>query len=75
MKNGVTSTELRVLWYMSEHMSTKQIATNLFISPNTVNNHLANIRKKLNLNGRGVLLRYALSIKDKLLSLKHLIRK
>jgi len=43
-----------------------EIAEELFISPHTVNNHVANIRRKLDLQGRGVVLKYALAIKHRL---------
>jgi DNA-binding CsgD family transcriptional regulator len=57
--------ELKVLWLVSQHLSIKQIGEKLFISHHTVNNHQSNIRKKLNINGRSSLLKYALAIKDR----------
>lgn len=62
----LSRTELKILWHVAQYKSMKQVAESLFISPNTVNNHLAKIREKLNLKGTKVLLQYALSIKDKL---------
>lgn len=69
MISQLSKTELKVLWLSSQHKSVKKIAEILFVSPNTVNNHLANVRRKLNLNGRGALLQYALSIKNRLLKM------
>lgn len=63
---SLTSTQLRILSLVSKHKTMPQIAEILFISPHTVNNHAANIRKKLNLQGRGVLLKYAIENRDKL---------
>lgn len=61
LKKDLTPTELKVLWYVSQHLSIKQIAERMYISPHTVNNHLSNIREKLGLRGRGSLLKYVLS--------------
>jgi DNA-binding NarL/FixJ family response regulator len=69
MISQLSKTELKVLWLSSQHKSVKKIAEALFVSPNTVNNHLANVRRKLNLNGRGALLQYALSIKNRLVKM------
>jgi DNA-binding NarL/FixJ family response regulator len=55
--------ELEILWHVSCHKSMKEIATIFSVSPNTINNREAGLRKKLNLNGKGKLLEYALSIK------------
>lgn len=60
-------TELKVLWELSLHLSIKQIAEKLSVSPNTVNNHLANMRQKTKLKGAHSLLKYALSIKHRLI--------
>lgn len=57
--------ELKVLWLVSQHLSIKQIGEKLFISHHTVNNHQSNIRRKLHINGRSSLLKYALAIKDR----------
>lgn len=58
--------ELKVLWHASSLKSIKQIAKELNLSPHTVNNHQANIRKKLNLRGRNALVQYAVSVMGKL---------
>jgi DNA-binding NarL/FixJ family response regulator len=58
--------ELKVLWHTASIKSIKQIAKELHLSPNTVNNHQANIRKKLNLFGRNALAQHAMSVKNRL---------
>lgn len=63
----LSSIELSVLWHTACHKSVKEIAEKLSLSPNTVNNHQANLRKKLNLFGRSTLLKYALGVKSKLI--------
>jgi DNA-binding NarL/FixJ family response regulator len=62
----LSDVELKVLWHASLHKSIKEIAGTLFISWHTVNNHCVHIRQKLNIKGRSSLLRYALSVKEKL---------
>ena len=64
--NSLTPTQLRVLSLVSAYKTMPEIAKKLFISPHTVNNHIANIRRKLDLQGRGVVLKYALGIKHRL---------
>lgn len=66
----LTSTELKVLWYVSQFNTIKEIADLLSISPSTINNHEANIRQKLNIRGKSSLLQYALSVKEKLIFVK-----
>ncbi|MFK8101575.1 MAG: LuxR C-terminal-related transcriptional regulator [Saprospiraceae bacterium] len=65
--NLLTPTQLRVLSLVSSYKTMPEIAKKLFISPHTVNNHIANIRRKLDLQGRGVVLKYALEIKHRLI--------
>jgi len=57
------NTELDLLWQVACHKSVKEIANTSSLSPNTINNRLTFLRKKLNLYGKGKLLQYALSIK------------
>jgi DNA-binding NarL/FixJ family response regulator len=45
--------ECEVLEKIEEGKSSQQIADELFLSKNTVENHITNIGKKLSLNGRG----------------------
>jgi DNA-binding NarL/FixJ family response regulator len=59
-------TELLILKYVSNRTSIKEIAKQLFLSPNTINNKQADLRKKLNIRGKGKLLEYVLSIKQHL---------
>ena len=66
---SLTPAQLRILALVGTHKTMPEIARELFISPHTVNNHIANIRRKLELNGRGVLLRYALKIKHRLVEI------
>lgn len=67
--NHLTPTQLRILSLVSTYRTMPEIAKLLFISPHTVNNHIANIRKKLNIKGRGVILKYALEVKDELMEI------
>lgn len=62
----ISSVESVILYHTACHKSVKEIAEELSISPHTVNNHQANLRKKLNLFGRNELLKYALTVKSKL---------
>ena len=63
----LTPAQLRVLSLIGTYKTMPQIAEKLKISPHTVNNHVANIRKKLEIKGRGVVLKYALAIKHRLM--------
>ena len=58
--SSLTPTEQRVLHLIAEKKSTREIAETLFISPRTVENHRANICRKLNLGGSFSLLRFAI---------------
>ncbi len=62
----LTPAQLKILSLVGTHKTMPEIAQKLFISPHTVNNHVANIRRKLDLQGRGVVLKYALAIKHRL---------
>jgi DNA-binding NarL/FixJ family response regulator len=65
----ISSVESVILYHTACHKSVKEIAEELSISPNTVNNHQANLRKKLNLFGRSSLLKYGLAVKSKLIQI------
>ena len=54
--------EQEIMVFLSEGLTAKQIADNLFISPKTVENHRTNILKKLDLNSTLELVRYAARI-------------
>lgn len=60
------NSELELLWQVATHKSVNEIASIFSVSPNTINNRQAFLRKKLNLFGKGKLLQYALSIKQHL---------
>lgn len=64
---SLTPAQLRILAMVSTHKTMPEIAKELYISPHTVNNHIANIRRKLDLEGRGTLLKFALAIKHRLI--------
>jgi DNA-binding NarL/FixJ family response regulator len=49
---GLTSREIEVLEELADGITNQEIATRLFISENTVKNHIHNILEKLNLNNR-----------------------
>ena len=57
----ITTREREVLTALSQGLSQKEIAKNLFISPKTVDRHLCNLVEKLNLGSRRKLMRIALS--------------
>jgi DNA-binding NarL/FixJ family response regulator len=66
LANQLSSMELKILWYISQCKTIKEIADLLCLSPNTINNRLADIRKKLGLKGKKSLLQFALSKIDTL---------
>jgi two-component system NarL family response regulator len=49
---GLTSREIEVLQELADGITNQEIATRLFISENTVKNHIHNILEKLNINNR-----------------------
>ena len=54
--------EKEVLRLVAEGCATKEVADKLYISPKTVENHRANIMKKLNIRDRTGLTKYALRL-------------
>ena len=56
---GLTGRELEVLALVAESMTNKEIAGRLFISQNTVKNHIRNILEKLHLHSRMEAVTYA----------------
>jgi len=56
---GLTSREMQVLQLMAQSMSNKDIASSLFISEDTVKNHVRNILEKLHLHSRMEAVTYA----------------
>lgn len=62
----LTPTERRILFLLSELKTTKEIASELGISPRTVDNHRAHICSKLDLQGSHALVKFALQHKGEL---------
>ncbi|MCP9770928.1 DNA-binding response regulator [Lacihabitans sp. LS3-19] len=62
----LTKMEKLILKEIALQKTTKQIADENFISSKTVENHRANICRKLNLSGNNALLKFALNVKDSL---------
>jgi DNA-binding NarL/FixJ family response regulator len=56
---GLTDREMQVLSLMAQSRSNKEIAASLFISENTVKNHVRNILEKLHLHSRMEAVTYA----------------
>jgi two-component system nitrate/nitrite response regulator NarL len=55
----LTTREREVLKLVGEGKTSREIATMLFISPNTVNNYRKNIKRKLNIRKNADLIKYA----------------
>ena len=65
--NDLTPTERRILSFIADHKTSKEIAAELFISVRTVERHRLNICDKLNIHGSNALVRFALENKRQLL--------
>ena len=65
---ALTSRELEVLRLVAKGMSNREIADQLYISENTVKNHVRNILEKLHLHSRMEAVVYA--VREKLLEIK-----
>lgn len=63
--SSLTPREKEILLLVSKGLTNKQIADQLFISENTVKNHVKNILEKLNLENRVQLASYALKYMTK----------
>jgi LuxR family transcriptional regulator, maltose regulon positive regulatory protein len=50
---SLTTAELRVLRYLPSHLSFREIAERLYVSPNTVKTHARGIYRKLGVSSRG----------------------
>ena len=61
--NDLTPTERKVLRAIADNKSSREIASEMFISFRTVENHRANICSKLDLHGSNALLKFALEHK------------
>lgn len=66
-KPALTGRELEVLRHIADGMTSRQIGDKLFISENTVKNHVRNILDKLGLHSRNEAVLYAL--REELISL------
>ncbi len=62
----LTPTERVILKLISEGKTSAEIAALLFISPNTVDNHRANMARKLQVEGKNSLLKFAVALKAEL---------
>lgn len=58
----LSNRELEVLELLAQRFQNKEIAENLFISPNTVRTHLQNIYQKLNVNSRQLAIAKAIDL-------------
>jgi DNA-binding CsgD family transcriptional regulator len=71
-RRGVLSRrEAEIVLLMSRRMTSSEIASLLFISPRTVEHHVANVYRKLNVNNRAQLLSMALADQPTLMSSEH----
>lgn len=59
---SLTAREQEIMRLLAEGFATKEVAQKLFISPKTVENHRANLMKKLKLNSTVELIRYAAKV-------------
>ncbi len=64
--SALTAAEKKIIVFISEGKSSKEIADELFVSSKTVENHRSNICKKLGITGNSALLKYALLNKSAL---------
>lgn len=62
----LTPTERRILKLLSENKTSREIASEMFVSHRTIENHRANICQKLGLHGNNALLKFALENKSQL---------
>jgi len=60
----LTASEMRILKFIAENKSSSQIATELYISIKTVDNHRSNMANKLNIKGHLSLLKFCLNYKS-----------
>jgi DNA-binding NarL/FixJ family response regulator len=64
--NDLTPTERRILRFIADYKTSKEIADQLHIHYRTVDNHRSNICQKLGLHGSNALLKFALENKSKI---------
>ena len=63
---SLTATERRILTLIAEYKTSREIGDELFVSFRTVENHRANIARKLDLKGSHALIKFALENKSSL---------
>ncbi|MDQ3194397.1 MAG: LuxR C-terminal-related transcriptional regulator, partial [Bacteroidota bacterium] len=61
---NLTLAEKRILKFIAENKTSKEIADVLFVSYRTIENHRANISNKLNLKGSHSLVKFAIENKS-----------
>lgn len=64
MYTTLTPTEKVILKLVAQSKTSSEIADSIFISPNTVDNHRTNIARKLKLEGKNSLMKFALQYKE-----------
>jgi DNA-binding NarL/FixJ family response regulator len=64
--HDLTNQERCILLLLAEAMTSKEMAKELGISSRTIDNHLGDIRSKLNLKGHNLLLKFAIEHKTEL---------
>ncbi len=62
--NLLTQSEKNIVLLICQNFNTKEISEHLFISPRTVDNHRANVCKKLDLKGQNSLLKWTMEHKN-----------
>jgi DNA-binding NarL/FixJ family response regulator len=62
----LTPTERRVLCFLAEYRTSKEIASSLGVSTRTIENHRANICNKLEMHGTHALVKFALQHKSEI---------
>lgn len=67
--DSLTPGERAVLKLVARNLSSKEIATELSVSPHTVSSHRSNISQKLGLSGKHPLLNFALANRSAILNL------
>lgn len=65
----LTDLDYRILLLLAEAKTSKEIAAELGLSPRTVENHLSDIRDKLDLKGHHFLMKFAIERKTELLAM------
>ena len=64
MLDSLTPTEKKILRFISQNKTSKEIADVLFLSHRTIENHRTNISNKLNLKGSHSLIKFAIENKS-----------